>query len=41
MQPGPEANSYGIKLKEVANQARDLVRSLDPTVSFTKINTSE
>ena len=30
-----EANKYGIKLKEAANQARDLVLSLDSTNDLT------
>eukprot|EP00344_Euplotes_crassus_P012238 CAMPEP_0197006328 /NCGR_PEP_ID=MMETSP1380-20130617/34355_1 /TAXON_ID=5936 /ORGANISM="Euplotes crassus, Strain CT5" /LENGTH=86 /DNA_ID=CAMNT_0042425873 /DNA_START=13 /DNA_END=270 /DNA_ORIENTATION=+ len=32
---GPEAIKYGIKLREITNQARDLVRSLDSTNDLT------
>ena len=32
MPPGRDTDKQGIKLKEIANQARDLVRSLDPSV---------
>mmetsp|Transcript_2649 Transcript_2649/g.3112 ORF Transcript_2649/g.3112 Transcript_2649/m.3112 type:complete len:100 (-) Transcript_2649:46-345(-) len=35
MPEGAEANKYGIKLREITNQARDLVRSLDSTNDLT------
>ena len=34
MPAGRDTDRQGIKLKEIANQARDLVRSLDPSVRY-------